>query len=302
MNIVIRPAGYVHNTRGRTKFLRELRDNIIAHMFYGSRQHRANRNRMNFLVDFTDAPLVNSFGLQCDSPLEFSEFVPFELRYPWVYAVGGQQNRSGLVRTCDDNDTNTDGCIYTTMQWCANIGSFANGGGTFIYPGSKISGVFEHELSHTLYYLNDEYLAARFQDELVGPPPQQFLTEPECRAYAVLRGWLPDDCYLNCNPAEQMCSPRQQWWSPELRPPITLTLEECRSYQVLHGLEDADFPCQNAFAGRFAIFGLDDLMTGSATDVEPGDYSTNLTHARQSFQRACELRVFDVLLDERLSP
>jgi hypothetical protein len=306
LNIVIRPALYEDLTgptfEGRRLFYRDLREVVLSNVDYGSRQHREFPNKANYLVLLNNAEQIrceNPTPLSgCFSPFDEDPTIPtpgivqFQERYPWVYAVAAQRNQ----RDCG------------LGQFCATIGTFANGGGYFFYgsPGGlTVRESFEHEAGHTLYGVYDEYLGGAYGEPAVPAPfATQYLSGGECQADATAEGWDPSDCRLFCELANDLgCG--ADWWTAELPVLEFATAEECTNYLTAKSLGNSVDGCFGDEDGgeiTYRITGLTDLMGTGAQEGDPAVRTENYPRLTESFQRACERRVLNVLTDPGLAP
>jgi hypothetical protein len=284
---VIRPSKYPSATfgfDGELAFLRLLREQVIMNIRYGASQHRTRVNRFNFLIDMRDANIPQSEPLfACPSPIVGDEDA-YNISYPWVNAVGAQLNP-------DVYEPN-----HAPTTACASANALANGGGTFFYHGYAV-GVFEHEFSHALYVVPDEYEGGSYlEDAFPGPFPSQYASLGECQADASAEGWNENDCHLACDASKfQSCG--RNWYSAELRPPTSFSkIEDCEQWRIDHGV--SEYTCE-PLSNVFSIPGLRDLMVDADVSIASPASRLVATPA-PSFQRACERRVLYYLDDPQL--
>ena len=289
LNLVIAPSKYASSER--VAFQQQLREHVLVNLRYGSQQHRTRYDRFNIFFDPTDAdiPLVEPF-FACPRPLEIERY---STQYPWVRAVGAQLNPAVYF-----DSTLMKPRPPTTA--CAETDTFANGGGTFIFPGYAV-GAFEHELAHSMYGSPDEYQGGLYlEDSHPGPFPSQYRTLPECQGDATAEGWSPADCYQACVRSD-FPSCGRDWFSAELRPPPFKTLDECQQWRTDHAVID---PCASNpdVPMEFTIPTLRDLMVSAdVTIATPASRTLRpLSSPAPSFQRACERRALFYLDDPQL--
>jgi hypothetical protein len=101
------------------------------------------------------------------------------------------------------------------------------------------------------------------------------------------------------------------WWTAELPILDFSSAAECTSYITAKNIADQVDGCYpDTIAGQdvFRITGLTDLMgststtTNSGSDGDPIARTTEYPRYTDSFQRACERRVLNVLADPGLTP